>query len=268
MRKIVIILIVFALIASSCGYAIKKQAETTNEITSELIGNSFVVSCGSGCAMRYTAENIIQNGNSINVAFNVEIFVDEKLTDTDAESYIFTYKGNEIQKIELVGENENLLETFPPDAYLFFKEFAVNLIKNNPIVEEETTENEEFSDIETTEKEEVSGNFVTEPNWDIVKCREYQEDDGYTNIQECVFANANLQQVYDIVKKLNPNLKSELPVSNIKYPSSEEGCIEVEYQYKTENHLFIELFYNGGVSRFEIIEKKNETQSKITYSAD
>ncbi|MDR1678726.1 MAG: hypothetical protein LBR81_03010 [Prevotellaceae bacterium] len=124
---------------------------------------------------------------------------------------------------------------------------------------EEMPENEESSE----EKY-----YVTESAWESVQCRKYQEDDGYTNIQECVFPNANLQQVYTIVKKLNPNLKSELPVSDIKYPSTEEGCIEVEYQYKTENHLFIKLFYNGGVTYVEIIEKENETQSKITYSAD
>jgi len=110
-------------------------------------------------------------------------------------------------------------------------------------------------------------NFVTESDWKGVKCKKHYEDDG-SSVQECVFTNANLLQIYNIVKKIDPNLKKELPTKNLEYPSTKNGCISVDYQYKSKNHLYIELFYNGGVTYVEIIENKNNTQSKITYSPD
>jgi len=109
---------------------------------------------------------------------------------------------------------------------------------------------------------------VKESDWVGVKCKEYKEDDGYANTQECTFPNANLQQVYNFVKKINSNLKSELPVNDVEYPSVEGGCINVKYHYKTKKHLSIELLYEGDETYFEIIEKGNKTQSKITSSAD
>jgi hypothetical protein len=128
----------------------------------------------------------------------------------------------------------------------------------------------ENSGEETTESE----HFVTKSDWEDLKCKRYYKDDGYTNIQECVFPNANLQQVYNIVKRVDRNLKIELPIENFKYSPSEaeglekNGCIEVNYKYKAEKHLFVELSYNGGETYVEIVEEENNARSKITYSAD
>ena len=131
MRKIVIVLSIFALIANSCRQTTKKQEETANEVSTETTNNSFVISCGSGCAMSYTAQNIIQNGTSINVVFEVIEYINELVSDIYYENYVFIYnKENEIQKIELKGENENVLEKLPPDAQISFKNFATNLIIN------------------------------------------------------------------------------------------------------------------------------------------
>jgi hypothetical protein len=56
--------------------------------------------------------------------------------------------------------------------------------------------------------------------------------------------------------------------SGLKCPSIKEGCIEMNYLYKFEKHLFIELFFEGGITSIEIIESKGSTQSKIIYSPD
>ena len=126
----------------------------------------------------------------------------------------------------------------------------------------------DYNEFVKAEETSESESFIKESDWTGVNCTEYSEDGGYTNIQKCTFPNANLQQVYNIVKKLNSNLKSELPTKDVEYPSTDGGCISVKYHYATEKHLLIELGYQGGETDFEIIETGNETQSKITYSAD
>ena len=117
---------------------------------------------------------------------------------------------------------------------------------------------------ETSEKEY----FVVESDWQGVICKEYQEDGVYTNIQDCTFPNANLQQVYDIVKNKVSDLKTELPANNLEYGNLDDEDVIVTYTYKEPKHLHVELFYRGGVTTVEIIEKEKETQTKIVYSAD
>ncbi|CAI8890502.1 hypothetical protein [Chryseobacterium sp. IT-36CA2] len=94
---------------------------------------SFVISCGSGCAMTYTAENIIQNdATSIKVKFKVEMYTDEQLSDTYYETYFFSYnKNKEIEKISIEGKNENVLSNLMPDAQDSFREFAAEIILIN-----------------------------------------------------------------------------------------------------------------------------------------
>jgi hypothetical protein len=93
---------------------------------------SFVISCGSGCAMTYNTENIINiNHSSKKVKFKVDMYVDEQLSDTYYETYIFSYDGsNKINKIQQEGKNENILETLVPEAQRSFKDFGNGLIHN------------------------------------------------------------------------------------------------------------------------------------------
>jgi len=120
------------------------------------------------------------------------------------------------------------------------------------------------------DKEYAGNDTVTANDWKSVSCKWLNLDDGYTTRQECVFPGAKLQQVYDIVKKVDPNLKIELPAANIEYlcGSTNSGCKRVGYQYKSSKQLLIELAYNGGVTTVEVIEGKDNTQAKITYFAD
>jgi hypothetical protein len=104
---------------------------TANKIENTNI-KSFVISCGSGCAMTYDTENIINiNPSSKKVKFKVDMYVDEQLSDTYYETYIFSYdESNKINKIQQEGKNENILETLTPEAQKSFKDFGNGLIHN------------------------------------------------------------------------------------------------------------------------------------------
>ncbi|AXB57590.1 hypothetical protein [Flavobacterium fluviale] len=103
---------------------------TKNKSTKET-NNSFVINCGSGCAMTYTAEDISPEASTIKVKFKVNMYLDEKLSDTYYEVYNFKYdKLNNITKIQLEGKNENILENLLTDAQESFKKFSIDLIKD------------------------------------------------------------------------------------------------------------------------------------------
>jgi hypothetical protein len=116
----------------------------------------------------------------------------------------------------------------------------------------------------------VMKDSITANDWKNSSCKWQSLDNGYTTRQECAFPGAKLQQVYDIVKKADPNLKIELPAANLEYScgATASGCKNVSYQYKSKTHLYIELSYEGGLTSVEIIEGVGNTQAKITYSAD
>jgi uncharacterized protein (TIGR02145 family) len=105
-------------------------------------------------------------------------------------------------------------------------------------------------------------------DWNGVACREYATDDGYTDNTDCIFPNAKLKQVFDIVKKIHVNIRTELPVTNLEDTCIQEGCIVVDFQYKSKKHLFINIRYDGGEDYIEIIENKNNTVLKTVYSMD
>ena len=88
-------------------------------------------------------------------------------------------------------------------------------------------------------------------------------------IQECVFPNATLGEVYHIVNKRNLHyLQNDLPSTNFKF-FYDYGSITVTYEYKSEKHLLVEMLWvhSGGGFTVEIIEMKNETISKLTRFA-
>lgn len=129
MIKNLLTLLLFPIVFFNCEKAqgnISNPQKTTTENN-----KSFVISCGSGCAMTYTAENILQNGTtSIKVKFKVEMYTDEQLSDTYYETYFFSYnKNKEIEKINLEGKNENILSNLMPNAQESFREFATEIIQ-------------------------------------------------------------------------------------------------------------------------------------------
>ena len=126
----------------------------------------------------------------------------------------------------------------------------------------------EITSFPSTENSDEPKLFVDVTDWKGVKCKKYSEDDGYTTVQECVFPNANMVQVYDIIKQFNENLKDTLPPKDMEYTSEIDTYIKVRYKYKTANELLIEIDYPGGVTCFEITQKDKNAFIRITYATD
>lgn len=98
---------------------------------SKIKNQSFVISCGTGCAMTYNVKEIKQmNPTSIKVTFNVESYIDEQSSETFVETYIFYYGNiNIIQKIMTYGKSENIMNRLPESALQSFEDFALKLMK-------------------------------------------------------------------------------------------------------------------------------------------
>ncbi|WP_294287605.1 hypothetical protein [uncultured Chryseobacterium sp.] len=93
---------------------------------------SFVLSCGSGYAMTYTAEKVQRNLPRITVTFKVEMFLDEQLSDTYYETYVFSYTpAGRITNIYPKGKSEDVLKNGLPATQKSFRDFADELIKKN-----------------------------------------------------------------------------------------------------------------------------------------
>ncbi|WP_316801488.1 hypothetical protein [Pedobacter frigidisoli] len=94
-----------------------------------LRNRSFVVSCGGGCAMTYTARDIRQNASLFWVKFRVDMYIDGDLSDTYAEQYSFIYDSSHSIVRVLDIKDKNVLETMTPGARKSFREFGIDLIK-------------------------------------------------------------------------------------------------------------------------------------------
>lgn len=113
--------------------ATEKEAANSKKDFSRIKKQSFVISCGSGCAMTYNVKDINQlNATSIRVVFDVDTYIDEEQTENLVETYILDYNSeHNIEKITREGENENVLDNLIGGAQQTFKEFAAELIKYN-----------------------------------------------------------------------------------------------------------------------------------------
>lgn len=62
----------------------------SNRLQSESLEDfSFVVSCGSGCALTYNTSDVEKKNESVLIRFKVEMFVNEEPTDVHFERYQF-----------------------------------------------------------------------------------------------------------------------------------------------------------------------------------
>lgn len=99
--------------------------------STEKSNDSFVISCGSGCAMTYNVENITGDQKIKKVQFKIDTYIDNALSETSNEVYFFYYnnQSNEIEKIIQEGQKEDILENLLPDAVESFRNFANSLVK-------------------------------------------------------------------------------------------------------------------------------------------
>lgn len=109
------------------------NSDTINISEKNNLKLSLVLSCGSGCAMTYNATKITQTGLDIKVTFTIDMYIDEVVSDTYDETYIFSYDDSyRLEKIVKVGdEKENFLETQSVDNQKSFTDFAKELVKKN-----------------------------------------------------------------------------------------------------------------------------------------
>ncbi|UHO37663.1 hypothetical protein H5J24_18725 [Chryseobacterium capnotolerans] len=96
--------------------------------------NSFTLSCGSGCAATYTAEDISQNKTSVRVKFKVDNYLNDEQAETTYETYIFNYTNTgDVDKIINEETQKNILNDYILSAQESFKEFAASLVKDKKI---------------------------------------------------------------------------------------------------------------------------------------
>jgi hypothetical protein len=120
--------------------SVKISTIESNREASEEESRSFVISCGSGCAIRYTSKQITKQGSDIKVSFIVEMYEDEALTDEYDETYIFSYSSAlKLENITKEGEKGNFLNTQMPDAQKSFTEFAERLAGKKDLTKTEVS---------------------------------------------------------------------------------------------------------------------------------
>lgn len=110
----------------------KHQIGSTNsDKINDFIKESIVVSCGSGCAISYSPEDITQFNKTIKVKFKVVMYEDQVITDTYYEIYNFFYnQSNDLIKIQLDSNNDDVLKSLSADAQESFRDFGNKLIQN------------------------------------------------------------------------------------------------------------------------------------------
>jgi hypothetical protein len=104
---------------------------------------------------------------------------------------------------------------------------------------------------------------VKKSDWEGVDCDLYIDRDNVTKTQYCIFPKANLQQVYDIVKQIDANLKTKLPADNIDYFITKG---DAKYKFESKYELFIVLNYDVNVTIIHIKEGENKTESWISHT--
>lgn len=124
-------IILFAMVIMFTFQSCSKKTEKHSKIENaeKIIPKSFVYSCGSGCAMRYTIEEINHiNQSSILVKFKVLMFINEEVSDTFLVDYDFTFdKSNTLEKI--LNEDKDVMDNLKPEMKQDFINLSKTLIK-------------------------------------------------------------------------------------------------------------------------------------------
>lgn len=111
-------------------FTIQKPGQPERDF-SKMKNQSLVISCGSGCAMTYNVKDIKEkNSSSIEVVFKVDMYLDEKLTETFPETFLFNYGNiNTIKRVYDNGKTEDIVNSLMPSAIQTFQEFSKKLIQ-------------------------------------------------------------------------------------------------------------------------------------------
>lgn len=285
--KVTLISLFIVSILSSCKKKTLEQkieilppAQTTattapsKETMADMENNSFTLSCGSGCAATYTAEDISQDKTSVKVKFKVESYMNDKLIETNDEIYLFYYSNTgEIDKIINEETQKNILDEYILDAKESFKEFAVSLIKDKKIEIPQRNQ-----DNATIEKYKISAlPFDHEDYYSICYIKSNEKECKTRYPQYSYPENKNILEEYGI--KDTPNSFFMLPKINGLQPfilaytefDVESYDLKVATKNKLISSLEIAEFDGETVNDFiitknfeiELYTRKNTTEKRI-----
>ena len=104
---------------------------SANQLSSNSTKNSFVISCGAGCAMTYTQNKIVTTNDSGEVTFKVEMYADEVLSSTYYETYLYTCDSlNNDAEIQLKGADNYTIENQHPEIQEKLKSYISKICNN------------------------------------------------------------------------------------------------------------------------------------------
>ncbi len=113
----------------------EQTEETTETIADDVSGETIVIACGSGCAMRYQTKRIECNATVLKVDFLVETFVDEAIVDIAKLSYHFSCdKFGKLIAVYEPGNKQDLLPELPADTREAFATFVSKHFHLRPYV--------------------------------------------------------------------------------------------------------------------------------------
>jgi hypothetical protein len=227
----------------------KEVVSKTSDEVKKYTNESFVISCGSGCAMNYTPEYVVKSNTTIKVKFIVKMFVDEALSDTYYETYIFYYdKDNKLESVKSEGKSENILKTLMPDAQDSFINFGKNINSIDVSPTEKSGNNcFESSNITLPYNQPININTV---KYNFLNCNSIKGIEKY-NCGEGKFRYLSLPNKVDITIVLVP-----------------QDCGDFNYRYymlTIKNNIVVGNLYVEG----EWFEPENVSDKEVTsFSID
>ncbi len=92
------------------------------------VSNSFVTSCGSGCAITYTENKIVSNNNTHEVTFKVETFINEVLSNESYQTYSYACPISSIST-KIKGDDEFNSTDLHPELLKQLKRYIPKVCK-------------------------------------------------------------------------------------------------------------------------------------------
>lgn len=107
----------------------KLSEDNSASLFNKMKDESFVVSCGTGCALTYNIKNITElDVNTIKVTFNIDNYINEELTESFDETYLFHRENSKlIERLTAENKKENLEKITLSGMFLSFQEFGKKL---------------------------------------------------------------------------------------------------------------------------------------------
>ncbi|MEL0645244.1 hypothetical protein V6251_12690 [Olleya sp. Ti.3.14] len=133
----IFLIFIFLLLFIGCKGDTKNNIETPDQkpttlsiTTDNKQYNDFVISCGSGCAMKYKQLNVTKNNNFFEAEFKVQMIINEVLSDEYTETYIFKCDPNKTSQITLKNNDSYKIEDQTKDLQINLKAYSLNLCKS------------------------------------------------------------------------------------------------------------------------------------------